>query len=126
MRLAASAGFAAWALLAGSGRAEMASPPDADHGAKIFQTICSACHSLDADRVGPRLRGVVGRPSGSVPNFRYSPALRRLGRTWTTANLELWLAGPTKLAPGAAMGVSLANPKDRADVIAYLEREGRP
>jgi len=34
---------------------------DAAHGKEIYDTRCSACHSLDANRVGPMHRGVYGR-----------------------------------------------------------------
>jgi cytochrome c len=33
------------------------------------QRHCSGCHALDDDHEGPRLRGVVGRPAGTVKTF---------------------------------------------------------
>lgn len=97
-------------------------PGDPHRGAAIYEARCSACHSLDANRIGPSHRGVFGRRAGTVPNFTYSPALKASGIVWTAPNLDRWLAGPTKMAPGVAMGVRVASPQDRADIIAYLRQ----
>ena len=102
-----------------------ATPPlgDPHRGAAIYETRCGACHSLDANRVGPRHRGVYGRRAGAVPDFAYSPALKASGLVWTAANLDRWLAGPTILVKGAAMGIRLPSPQDRRDVIASLKSQ---
>lgn len=97
-------------------------PGDARRGVGIYETRCGACHSPDANRIGPAHRGVFGRKAGSAPSFAYTPALKSSGVTWTAANLDRWLSGPTKMLPGVAMGFSLAAPQDRADVIAYLRQ----
>ena len=39
---------------------------DAAHGQQIYESRCIACHSPDANRVGPMHRGVFGRKAGSV------------------------------------------------------------
>lgn len=95
-------------------------PGDARRGAALYESRCSACHALDANRIGPSHRGVFGRRAGAVPGFAYTEALKRSGLTWNAASLDAWLAGPTVLAPGTAMGFRLSAPQDRADVIAYL------
>ena len=59
-------------------------------GQALYQARCSACHSIDADRIGPHHRGVVGRRAGSAVGFNYSPALKRFGRVWTPALLDRW------------------------------------
>jgi len=41
---------------------------DAAHGEEIYNSRCIACHSPDANRVGPMHRGVVGRTAGTVPD----------------------------------------------------------
>jgi cytochrome c len=46
--------------------------------------------------------------------------LRRLDVTWNAATLDRWLADPTAVAPGTAMGVGTPAAQDRADIIAYL------
>jgi cytochrome c len=93
---------------------------DAARGAEVYER-CSACHSPDADRVGPRHRGVVGRRVGSVEGFPYSPALKAAGFVWDEARLDRWLTNPQALVPGQRMGFRLGDAQERADVIAYLK-----
>ncbi|HCK84077.1 MAG TPA: hypothetical protein DHW63_06050 [Hyphomonadaceae bacterium] len=92
----------------------------------LYETRCSACHSIDNNRVGPAHRGVVGRRSGTAPGFTYSAALRRLNVAWTPANIDRWLTNPTAMAPGTAMGISVPSAQDRADIIAYLATQRAP
>src|SRR5690349_5082575 len=84
------------ALLAGGAATLVRLAPlraDPARGEQIFQR-CFACHSVVAgdDRLpDPSLRGVVGRPAGILPRFRYSPALvyarpRRL--VWSPESLN--------------------------------------
>jgi len=42
---------------------------DAMHGKAVFQA-CAACHSDKPDAIGPSLRGVYGRKSAVLPDFR--------------------------------------------------------
>ena len=79
-------------------------PGDAGRGAGLYEARCGACHSLDANRVGPAHRGVYGRRAGAAPGFAYSPALKASGLVWTAGNLDLWLSAPTKLVKGTSMG----------------------
>ncbi len=95
---------------------------DPAKGQSLYQA-CTGCHSLDENDVGPRHRGVVGRKAGAVPGYAYSAALRGSGIVWTPANLDRWLTNPQKLVPGAKMYFSIANPKQRADIIAYLAQQ---
>ncbi len=104
--------------------APAAAPPQGDPvlGQQLYQS-CMGCHSLDENDVGPRHRGVVGRRAGSVPGYSYSPALKASGIVWTPVMLDRWLQGPQKLVPGAKMYFTVANPKSRADIIAYLAKQ---
>lgn len=95
--------------------------PDAARGEQVY-TRCLACHALAFDRVGPRHCGLFGRVAGSVPEFSYSPAMKNSRITWNDKTLDHFLTKPLKMVPGSAMtydGVS--DPKDRADLIAYLK-----
>ena len=72
-------------------------------------------------KVGPDLYGVVGRKIASVAGFNYSTALKAVSGTWTFDALNKWLTDPRADVPGTAMlFAGLANEKQRADVIAYL------
>jgi cytochrome c len=96
----------------------------ADRGAQVAKQ-CQACHNFQegaGPKVGPDLYGVVGRPVASVPGFSYSAALKGLGGTWTFDALNKWLTKPSADAPGTAMTFAgLSNPKQRADIVAYLD-----
>jgi cytochrome c len=109
------------ALLAGLIiHAAPAAAGDAVHGQQLYDSRCGACHSPDADRVGPHHRGVVGRVAGSVAGYHYSAALASAGFTWTEVLLDRWLANPQALVPGQKMNFRVNDPADRADIIAYL------
>lgn len=108
-------------LCAGFGaRAPAQAPADALRGAQAYESRCGACHSVEADRVGPRHRGVLGRRAGSVPGFHYSRALKASGFAWDAQLLERWLADPEALVPGQGMGYRVADPAVRKDLVAYL------
>jgi len=107
------------ALLAAAANASAA--PDATRGQALYQARCAACHSPDFNGVGPAHRGVFGRLAGTAKGFTgYSAALKKSGLIWTEANLDRWLADPEALVPGQAMGFSLPDAGERADVIAFL------
>ena len=110
--------FITLALLAAAPFAQAA---DATRGQALYQARCAACHSVDFNGVGPAHRGVFGRLAGTAKGFaNYSPALKGSGLVWTEANLDRWLANPEALVPGQAMGISLPDAGERADVIAFL------
>ena len=94
---------------------------DAAHGQALWEAKCIACHALDANKVGPKHRGVYGRTAGTAPGYAYSAALRASGIVWDAGALDTWLQGPRDLVPGTKMTFRLAQPEDRADVIAYLK-----
>ncbi len=95
---------------------------DAQRGQVLYQSRCAACHSIDYNGVGPAHKGVFGRKVGSAPNFAYSPALQQSSVVWNEKTLDRWLANPEKFLPGQKMGFTVANAKERADLIAYLKQ----
>ena len=99
---------------------------DQSRGQQLFDDRCSGCHSLDANRIGPALRGVSGRRAGTAPDFRYTPALASSRIVWDQASLDQWLSAPTALIPGTAMSLRVTKNQDRADLIAFLEASGAP
>jgi cytochrome c len=93
---------------------------NAARGKELYESRCTACHSLDHSRVGPAHRGVFGRHSGQVAGFDYSKALRNARVTWTARSLDRWLTDPQAFLPGQKMGYSVADAQDRADLISFL------
>ena len=94
---------------------------DAAHGQQIYESRCIACHSPDANRVGPMHRGVFGRKAGSLPDYTYSKALKGTDFVWNDETLDKWLTNPQAFVPGQKMNFKVTKPEDRADVIAYLK-----
>jgi cytochrome c len=116
LRLAGLAAALAWAAAALGARLV----GNAEHGQAIYESRCTACHSLDHSRIGPAHRGVFGRHVASVAGFDYSPALRKSDVVWNAKTLDRWLTNPEAFIPGQKMGFSVPDPQDRADVIAFL------
>jgi cytochrome c len=101
---------------------------DAAHGKMVFEEQCSGCHALSGPAVtAPSLAGVVGRKAGTAAGFSFSDAMAKSGVVWSEQSLDAFLTDPNKLISGTAMyGGMLADPKDRADVIAYLKSAPAP
>jgi cytochrome c len=95
---------------------------DPKRGEKVFEK-CRACHAADgaANEVGPGLGGVFGRRAGERDDFRYSPALKRSGITWTPQTMNDFIADPQKMVPANRMPYDgLPDARDRADLIIYM------
>ncbi|MSR09224.1 MAG: cytochrome c family protein [Gammaproteobacteria bacterium] len=99
---------------------------DPDKGQVLFLQ-CRACHSLEAggaNKVGPNLHGVFGRKAGLAPGYAYSEVILQSSIVWSAATLDEWLARPSDFLPGNRMVfVGIRSPGDRANLIAYLQRE---
>ncbi|MBS0295347.1 MAG: c-type cytochrome [Proteobacteria bacterium] len=120
------AGLAGLSLGAVAFAARAVTPaPSAERGAALFAAHCASCHASRlgaAPNIGPNLFRVVGRRSGSEPDYRYSASLKTGSLIWTATTLDLYLADPKEKAPAGRMphpGLKLDS--ERADVIAYLE-----
>jgi cytochrome c len=97
---------------------------DAVSGQAVFKSQCSICHSpLDGkNMVGPSLFGLIGRKTGSVEGFRYSPANKAADITWNAEILDKYITSPRDVVPGTIMPYAgLKDAAKRADLIAYLE-----
>ncbi len=66
---------------------------------------------------------MVGRKAATWPDYDYSDGLSRSGLVWTPANLDAFLKDPQKLIPGTAMQIVIADPQERAELIAYLAQQ---
>jgi cytochrome c len=93
-----------------------------ERGKELFEKRCSGCHALDKDKEGPRLRGVYGRTSGTVPSFQYSDALKAAHIAWDATTLDKWLSGPEQFVPDSDMAFQLVKADERAEIIAYLKQ----
>jgi cytochrome c len=119
--------FASLAVMLSVGAAAGGLVPQAwaethEDGAALFQTRCAACHGLDpaAGKMGPPLRGVIGRRAASIEGYAYSRALRSSGLVWSPRTLDAFLASPNRVAPGSTMPVSVTDPATRAALVKYL------
>ena len=97
---------------------------DAAHGATVYHD-CMICHSLDRNSIGPKHRDVFGRKAGSVADYNYSAALKSSNIVWDETTLDQWLSNPQALVPGTKMMYSVPEPRDRADLIAFLKEKAR-
>jgi cytochrome c len=117
----AAAGAAVAIALVTGVTALPAAAADGAHGKVVFQT-CAACHSDKPDAIGPSLRGVFGRKSAALADFRYSNAMMRANLTWDDANLKAYIKDPQAKVKGNRMPFGgLTGDKDIDDVIAYLK-----
>ncbi len=110
----------AWA---GSAAGALAGDPAA--GETVFTHKCKTCHQIGEGAknfVGPELNGLIGRKTGAVPNYNYSPANKESGITWDEATLKEYLVNPQAKIPNTKMILPGGIPKesDRDDVTAYI------
>lgn len=103
---------------------------DPERGEVLYRP-CAACHMIGEGaihRIGPHLNGVVGRGIGAVEGYDFSDIFMEAaarGETWTELALDGFIANPDGYLPGTSMvfrGIRAA--EDRADLIAFMIREG--
>ena len=97
---------------------------DAQSGKDLFAVRCAFCHSIEKpakNKKGPSLLGIVGRSSGSSPNYAFSISMKAANLIWTRENLNQYLAQPRAFMPGNKMGFKgMKDEKERTDLIEYL------
>lgn len=108
-----------------SAAAAMAQAGDAANGRRVFYEECLVCHTMDkngASKIGPSLRGVLGRRAGTVKRFVFSTAMIGAGITWDEKTLGEYSRGPRSLVPGTKSNYPGLNAQDQLDdLIAYLK-----
>jgi cytochrome c len=96
----------------------------AETGKRMF-LFCQSCHSVNeggANKVGPNLYDVFGKPAAQKEGYTYSKALTAADITWTAEVLDKWIESPGVVVPGTSMiFAGIQNPQQRADLIAYLQ-----
>jgi cytochrome c len=104
---------------------------DAAKGKAAFAK-CAMCHQVGPGAktlVGPELNNAVGRKAASVPDFAYSPGLKKLGEqgfVWTPENMDKWIADPKAMVPDSPMALAfqgIPDAQERADIIAYMQTQ---
>lgn len=121
----APAGEAAAAPAAAEPISPLLAKADAAVGETIFKK-CGACHTGEkggANKVGPNLYGIVGRPMAAHEGFNYSAGIKDFsaGKNWDYEGLSTFLTKPKAYIKGTAMGFAgLPKAEDRANLLAYL------
>jgi cytochrome c len=120
MQLSTSGAVTGAALLVALS-AGAAAAADAEHGKALYQA-CIACHTERPDALGPSLKGVYGRKSAALEDFRYSNPMKRANLVWDDDSLRAFIIDPQAKVKGNRMPFGgLSNPKDVDDVVAYLK-----
>lgn len=113
------------AILAASAGAAFADG-DAAKGAKVFNA-CKACHAIDdtTNKVGPYLKGVLGRKVASVPDYKYSEDMIAFGAAnpvWDDATFLKYIENPKASVPKTKMAYAGLKKEDqRKDLLAFLK-----
>jgi cytochrome c len=98
---------------------------DPKAGATVFRK-CQACHAVGEgarNKVGPELNGVFGRTAGSLPDYKYSEAMKTSGIVWNHEIFAEYIKNPRTMVPGTIMAFAgLKKEKEIEDVIAYLDQ----
>ena len=96
---------------------------DAAAGKKLYEDTCVGCHGdqKTAATTGPSLAGLIGRKAGTSAGGVISRANTESPIVWNDKTLDRYLASPSETIHGTIMPIGLTNPKDRADLIAYLK-----
>jgi cytochrome c len=97
-----------------------------DPGARVFRA-CVACHTLTPDegnKAGPSLWHIFGRKIGSLPGYRYSPALTKMNIVWSPETVsKMFEVGPMAYTPGTKMPEqTIGSADDRKALVEFLQK----
>jgi len=99
---------------------ELIANADVENGRAIAKGCATICHSITAEDHERSLWNILGAQKASRPGYDYSKAFASLEGNWTYADLNSFIASPSRFAPGSRMPYSLQDDVKRADLIAYL------
>ena len=101
---------------------------DARNGEKLYEELCSQCHTLrpGSNKKGPQLVGVYMAPSAQLNDYKYSEVMEQANWVWDADTLDSYIEDPEAvLADTKMLSDPVPNAEDRQDVIAYLSTLGR-
>ncbi len=97
-----------------------------ERGRSLFAQ-CSRCHELDplrANRIGPNLFSILGRPAAALQDFRYSQGMRAAaqdGLVWSRDALDRFIADPRSVVRRTSMNYrGMEDATARADLVTFL------
>lgn len=102
---------------------------DAAKAKAQFLSSCGVCHTAEkggANRQGPNLHDVVGKPAATRADFKFSEALKSSGFVWDEAMLDRWIEDAAAVRPGTIMAYRQRDAERRRLVIAYLKSLSEP
>ena len=116
-------------MAAACGREDATPPQTAEERGLTAYRACAVCHArtdpsdpATVRLAGPSLFGIWGAASARLPDYDYSPAMRRAGLIWDDAALDAYIADPQALVPGTRMSYGgEPDAQTRAAIIAYLK-----
>ena len=103
---------------------------DPAKGKKVFNK-CKACHYVDKEKnkVGPHLKGVVGRKVAGVEGYKYSKAMKEFSEkveVWDEETLKKYLKKPKDLVPKTKMTFAGLKKDEDIENVIHLMAERTP
>ncbi len=87
-------------------------------------STCAMCHKVEQGApniIGPNLWGIGGQMAGTVPGFKYTPAMTNAKIPWNRDNLIAFITNPKAKVPGTRMAYAgQKDPKVAAAIADYL------
>jgi cytochrome c len=102
------------------------SAQDVSAGRDVYIGQCIGCHKFKCNSNGPKLEGLIGRQVGTAIGYdSYTQGLLDADFQWSVEQLERFLAAPNEAFPESTMAWAgkVENPRDRANLIAYLQTD---
>lgn len=98
---------------------------DQTAGEQLFNNNCRTCHSWKEgdNRLGPSLHNIVGRKSGSLQGFNYSPSMKQANLTWDEGTLDKFIANPDSVVQNNTMKPfsGITDAETRKQIVEFLK-----